>query len=130
MPGEFPQPAPETVAGKRVVSAKEVLPRSFDPKVCVGPTYVCIIKLTTSQVHFDARALDARLHPTVASFMDLTSDQILDRYTSKYPNTDRMSFKKAMAYRPQHFLWGGAILCFNDFPILWLIHVQVVTTSM
>ncbi|KAI9595443.1 hypothetical protein BDF19DRAFT_471396 [Syncephalis fuscata] len=60
--------------------------------------------------HFYPRVLNAGIHPLVGSFFSLGNERILHRYAHLNPNVDIVTLRRALAYQPQYFMWGGADL--------------------
>ncbi|RKP05001.1 hypothetical protein THASP1DRAFT_35421 [Thamnocephalis sphaerospora] len=63
-----------------------------------------------SEQHFYPRVLNASIHPLVSSFFNLGNERMLHRYTHLNPSVDAVVLRRALAYQPKHFMWGGADL--------------------
>jgi hypothetical protein len=57
--------------------------------------------------HFYPRVLNAGIHPLVGSFFSLGNERMLHRYTHLNPNVDMVALRRALAYQPKYFMWGG-----------------------
>ncbi|KAI8867965.1 hypothetical protein GQ42DRAFT_105765, partial [Ramicandelaber brevisporus] len=75
------------------ISAVSVKPGSFDP-----------VK------HWHPRAFNAQLHPTVATFLSLSNERIVQRYTHLNPHVDANELRKLLGYKTMHFHWAGSDL--------------------
>jgi hypothetical protein len=61
------------------------------------------------QHHYYPRALNAHLHPIVASFLALGNERICARYSHLNPQVRADSLRALLAYQPRHFLWAGRV---------------------
>jgi len=60
--------------------------------------------------HYYPRALNAQLHPLVASFMGLDTMRIVTRYCHLHPEANKEKLIEVLSYKPKYFRWSGADL--------------------
>lgn len=60
--------------------------------------------------HWYDKALNATIHPMVSFFLNLKTERIIKRYCHMHPMVKADKLREILAYRPKHFLWGGADL--------------------
>ncbi|KAI8867536.1 hypothetical protein GQ42DRAFT_171647 [Ramicandelaber brevisporus] len=75
------------------ISAVPVKPGSFDP-----------VK------HWYPRAFNAQLHPTVAAFLSMSNERIVQRYTHLNPHVDANKLRILLNCKPSYFSWTGSDL--------------------
>ena len=73
--------------------ATEVTPGSFQP-----------------EAHWYPKAYSATIHPMVAWFMSLSTQQIVERYCHLNPRVRRRHLAEVLAYQPRFYRWAGADL--------------------
>ncbi|MCH7399384.1 hypothetical protein MM236_15385 [Belliella sp. DSM 107340] len=60
--------------------------------------------------HWYPRVLNSNIHPLVSYFLNLTHEQMVERYHRLHPQSDPETIKKIMSYQPQYFRWAGTDL--------------------
>ena len=60
--------------------------------------------------HWYPRALSATLNPMVAFFLNMTQEQIVERYCHLHPNVDRAQLESHLHYKPKFFTHSGTDL--------------------
>ena len=60
--------------------------------------------------HYYPRVLNAQIHPLVAYFLTMTTEQIITRYCHLNPRVPAMMLEEILRYTPRHFAWSGADL--------------------
>lgn len=57
--------------------------------------------------HFYPKAVDALIHPTLATFLSLGNEGIISRYHSLHPSVDTAMLEGFLNYNPKYFRWAG-----------------------
>jgi hypothetical protein len=70
-----------------------IFPKSFEP-----------------ENHWYPKALNSTIHPMINFFMNLSKEQILNRYCHLHPMVDRSYLHDILSYQCKYFLWCGADL--------------------
>lgn len=60
--------------------------------------------------HWYPRVLNSNIHPLVAYFLNLTHEQMVERYHRLYPSSDADAIMEILKYQPQYFRWAGTDL--------------------
>lgn len=60
--------------------------------------------------HYYNRLLNAQIHPLMAFFLNLSNDQIVERYCRLAPEVRGDELRKILAYKPRYLSWAGADL--------------------
>lgn len=60
--------------------------------------------------HWYPRVLNSNIHPLVAYFLNLSHDQMVERYHRLHPSSDASAIKEILQYQPQYFRWAGTDL--------------------
>lgn len=60
--------------------------------------------------HWYPRALNSNIHPLVAYFLNLSKDQMIERYCRVHPKAEPESLKQILSYQPTYFRWAGTDL--------------------
>lgn len=60
--------------------------------------------------HWYPRVLNSNIHPLVAYFINLSHDQMVERYHRLHPSSDSKAITKILKYQPQYFRWAGTDL--------------------
>lgn len=60
--------------------------------------------------HYYNRLLNAQLHPLMGYFLNLSNDQIIQRYCIMFPDVRGEEVRKILSYKPRHLHWAGADL--------------------
>lgn len=60
--------------------------------------------------HWYPRVLNSNIHPLVSYFLNLTNEQIRERYCRLNPGADSAAVEKLLAYQPTYFRWSGTDL--------------------
>ena len=60
--------------------------------------------------HYYARALVAKQHKVLGSFLDLTAEQVVKQHAQLHPEVKTDKLQEVLAYVPRHFFWGGCDL--------------------
>ncbi len=60
--------------------------------------------------HYYPKVINAQLHPLVRYFLNLTNEQIIQRYCHFHPNVEGEKLRELLSYKPRHFRWAGADL--------------------
>jgi hypothetical protein len=60
--------------------------------------------------HWYPRVLNSNIHPLVAYFLNLSHDQIIERYIRINPSANKESLKEILSYQPKFFRWAGSDL--------------------
>ncbi|WDF70806.1 hypothetical protein PQ465_10605 [Sphingobacterium oryzagri] len=60
--------------------------------------------------HWYSRALNSNLHPLVSYFLNLSNQQILERYVRLNPGANAEALQKIVDYTPKYFKWAGTDL--------------------
>lgn len=71
-------------------------------KVCPGTFH--------AEKHFYPRVLNAHIHPLVAFFLRLTTEQKVIRFCHLNPKVDPDVLRKLLTYQPKYLYWSGADL--------------------
>ncbi|MCB9915068.1 MAG: hypothetical protein H6828_07955 [Planctomycetes bacterium] len=58
--------------------------------------------------HYYPRALNASLHPLVASFLRMSTARMVSRYCHLHPSTDRATLEEVLGTAPKHLHWSGS----------------------
>ena len=58
--------------------------------------------------HFYPRALNAHLHPLVASFQKMSIDRLVSRYCHLHPLADRAALTDILTTAPRYLRWSGS----------------------
>ncbi|MGY6559810.1 MAG: hypothetical protein ACXIT9_11090 [Nitritalea sp.] len=57
--------------------------------------------------HWYPRVLNSNIHPLVAYFLNLTHEQMVERYHRIHPQTDKEALLELFRYQPTYFRWAG-----------------------
>jgi hypothetical protein len=60
--------------------------------------------------HWYPRVLNSNIHPLVAYFINLSHEQMVERYHRLHPSSDSNAITKILKYQPQYFRWAGTDL--------------------
>ncbi|SIT04506.1 ATP-grasp domain-containing protein [Belliella pelovolcani] len=60
--------------------------------------------------HWYPRVLNSNIHPLVSYFLNLTHEQLAERYHRLHPQSDLASLLEILRYQPQYFRWAGTDL--------------------
>ncbi|MBW3466712.1 hypothetical protein [Arthrospiribacter ruber] len=60
--------------------------------------------------HWYPRVLNSNIHPLVAYFLNLSHDQMTERYQRLNPMADKEALMKILKYQPTYFRWAGTDL--------------------
>ncbi|MCH7411225.1 hypothetical protein MM239_17645 [Belliella sp. DSM 111904] len=60
--------------------------------------------------HWYPRVLNSNIHPLVAYFLNLSHEQIAERYHRLHPQSDLDTLMEILRYQPQYFRWAGTDL--------------------
>ncbi len=60
--------------------------------------------------HWYPRVLNSNIHPLVAYFLNLSSEQLATRYCRLHPQADPEFLTQLLAYQPTYFRWAGTDL--------------------
>ncbi|NNE27233.1 MAG: hypothetical protein HKN09_10350 [Saprospiraceae bacterium] len=60
--------------------------------------------------HWYPKALNATIHPMMAYFLNMSKDQIIERYCHLHPKVDKKVLHDILSSRPKYFRWAGADL--------------------
>ncbi|MDO9552772.1 hypothetical protein [Rhodonellum sp.] len=60
--------------------------------------------------HWYPRVLNSNIHPLVSYFLNLTHEQMVERYHRLHPQSDPAALMEIMTYQPQYFRWAGTDL--------------------
>jgi hypothetical protein len=60
--------------------------------------------------HFYERSLKAKMHPIVKQFLELSTEERIQRYCELYPSVDRAKLTELLSYVPSHLFWAGVDL--------------------
>lgn len=63
-----------------------------------------------SENHFYSKVLNSHLHPLVSYFFEMSSKQIIERYTHLNPRVSKSFLEYILTYPIKHFFWGGSDL--------------------
>ncbi|MFC4873246.1 hypothetical protein [Negadavirga shengliensis] len=60
--------------------------------------------------HWYPRVLNSNVHPLVSYFLNLSNEQIKERYCRLHPQIDPEAIAALLAYQPKYFRWSGTDL--------------------
>jgi hypothetical protein len=60
--------------------------------------------------HFYPKVLNAQLHPLVRFFLNLSNEQIIQRYCHFHPEVSGEKLRELLLFKPKYFKWAGADL--------------------
>jgi hypothetical protein len=60
--------------------------------------------------HWYPRVLNSNIHPLVAYFLNLSHEQMVERYKRLHPQADTDAILDILKYQPQYFRWAGTDL--------------------
>lgn len=60
--------------------------------------------------HWYPRVLNSNIHPLVAYFLNLSHEQMMERYHRLHPSSDPEAIMEVLTYQPQYFRWAGTDL--------------------
>ncbi len=60
--------------------------------------------------HWYPKTLNAQIHPLVRFFMNMSTDQIVERFTYLNPSINKESLRTLLAYKPKYMHWAGTDL--------------------
>jgi hypothetical protein len=60
--------------------------------------------------HWYPRVLNSNIHPLVAYFLNLSHQQMIERFHRLHPESDMESLSHLLKYQPQYFRWAGTDL--------------------
>ena len=60
--------------------------------------------------HWYPKALNATIHPMMAYFLNMSKEQILERYCHLHPKVNKAFLDELLSSRPKYFRWAGADL--------------------
>ncbi|MGY6562814.1 MAG: hypothetical protein ACXITV_11990 [Luteibaculaceae bacterium] len=60
--------------------------------------------------HWYPRALNSNLHPLVSYFLNLSNEQLIERYSRLNPSANKGTLNKILSYKPKYFKWAGTDL--------------------
>jgi hypothetical protein len=60
--------------------------------------------------HWYPRVLNSNIHPLVSYFLNLSHEQMIERFIRIQPNADREIIQSILAYQPKYFRWAGSDL--------------------
>lgn len=63
-----------------------------------------------SPKHFYPKVLNASIHPMVQGFLNMSNDQIEERFCHLHPEVNRAKLKEVFNFKPKHLSWSGADL--------------------
>ncbi|WP_194777608.1 ATP-grasp domain-containing protein [Pararhodonellum marinum] len=57
--------------------------------------------------HWYPRVLNSNIHPLVSYFLNLSHEQMIERYHRLHPSADPAELEKILKYQPKYFRWAG-----------------------
>lgn len=60
--------------------------------------------------HWYSKTLNAQIHPIVRFFMNMTRDQIIERYAYLNPSINKEGLRQLLNYKPKYMRWAGTDL--------------------
>lgn len=60
--------------------------------------------------HWYPRVLNSNIHPLVSYFLNLSHEQMVERYHRLHPSSSREAIMEVLKYQPQYFRWAGTDL--------------------
>lgn len=60
--------------------------------------------------HWYPKTLNAQIHPLVRFFMNMSKEQIIERFSYLNPSIDKEKLKLFLAYKPKYIQWAGTDL--------------------
>lgn len=60
--------------------------------------------------HWYPRVLNSNIHPLVSYFLNLSHEQMVERYQRLHPSSDSKAILEILSYQPQYFRWAGTDL--------------------
>ncbi|MCC5921501.1 MAG: hypothetical protein LAT68_13940 [Cyclobacteriaceae bacterium] len=60
--------------------------------------------------HWYPRVLNSNIHPLVAYFLNLTHEQLVERYSRLSPKANKDALFEILRYQPKYFRWSGTDL--------------------
>jgi hypothetical protein len=60
--------------------------------------------------HWYPRVLNSNIHPLVSYFLNLSHEQMVERYHRLHPSSDVNAIMEILRYQPQYFRWAGTDL--------------------
>lgn len=60
--------------------------------------------------HWYPRVLNSNIHPLVSYFLNLSHEQMVERYYRLHPSSDKESIHNILKYQPTYFRWAGTDL--------------------
>ncbi|WMJ74672.1 hypothetical protein RCC89_16080 [Cytophagaceae bacterium ABcell3] len=62
--------------------------------------------------HWYPRVLNSNIHPLVSYFLNLSTEQIIERYNRLHPQSDSELLKDILSYKPSYLKWAGTDLMY------------------
>ncbi|MGY6741439.1 MAG: hypothetical protein ACXIUQ_01785 [Cecembia sp.] len=60
--------------------------------------------------HWYPRVLNSNIHPLVSYFLNLSHEQMMERYHRLHPSADKNAIMEILSYQPKYFRWAGTDL--------------------
>lgn len=60
--------------------------------------------------HWYPRVLNSNIHPLVSYFLNLSHEQMMERYHRLHPSADKDTIMEILTYQPRYFRWAGTDL--------------------
>lgn len=60
--------------------------------------------------HWYPRVLNSNIHPLVSYFLNLSHEQMVERYQRLHPSSDSQAIMQILSYQPKYFRWAGTDL--------------------
>lgn len=60
--------------------------------------------------HWYPKTLNAQIHPLVRFFMNMSKEQIIERFSYLNPSIDKEKLRSLLAYKPKYMQWAGTDL--------------------